>query len=167
MEIYSFLFLPLLCHVWLFATQWTIACQAPLSMEISRPEYWSWLPFPSPGDLPDQGSNSGLPHCRQVLYHLSYQGSPQFSSLQLLSHVQLFVAPWTVACQASLYITNSWRLLKLMSLELVMLSNHLILCHPLLIPPSIFPSIRVFWNESVLRIRWPKYWSFSTNPFNE
>ena len=136
-------------------------------MEISRPEYWSWLPFPSPGDLPDQGSNSGLPHCRQVLYHLSYQGSPQFSSLQLLSHVQLFVAPWTVACQASLYITNSWRLLKLMSLELVMLSNHLILCHPLLIPPSIFPSIRVFWNESVLRIRWPKYWSFSTNPFNE
>ena len=143
-------------HVRFCATQWTIACQAPLSMEISRPEYWSWLPFPSPGDLPDQGSNSGLPHCRQVLYHLSYQGSPQFSSLQLLSHVQLFVAPWTVACQASLYITNSWRLLKLMSLELVMLSNHLILCHPLLIPPSIFPSIRVFWNESVLRIRWPK-----------
>ena len=77
--------------------------------------------------------------------------------------------PWTVACQASLSITNSWSLLKLMSIESVMPSNHLILCHPLLLLPSIFPSIRVFSNESVLCIRWPKYWSFSfsISPSNE
>ena len=85
----------------------------------------------------------------------------KFSSVQLLSRVQLFVSPWTAACQASLSITNSQSLLKLMSIELVMPSNHLILCRPLLLPPSIFPSIRVFSNESALRIRWPKYWSFS------
>ena len=71
------------------------------------------------------------------------------------------VIPWTAACQASLSITNSQSLLKLMSIELVMPSSHLILCHPLLLPPSIFPSIRVFSDESVLRTRWPKYWSFS------
>ena len=85
------------------------------------------------------------------------------SSVQSLSHVQLFVTPWTSAHQASLSITNSWRLLKLMSITLVMPSNHLILCHPLLLLPSIFPSSRVFSNESALRIRWPKYWSFSFN----
>ena len=83
-----------------------------------------------------------------------------FSSVQSLSHVWLFETPRTVACQASLSITNSGSLLKFMSIELVMPSNQLILCHPLL-PPSIFPSIRVFSSESVLRIRWPKYWSFS------
>ena len=82
-------------------------------------------------------------------------------SVQSLSHVQLFATPWTTACQASLSITNSQSLLKLMSIELVMPSNHLILCHPLFLPPSIFPSIRVFSNESVLRIRWPKYWNFN------
>ena len=82
------------------------------------------------------------------------------SSVQLLSHVRLSVTPWTAARQASLSITNFQSLLKLMSIELVMPSNHLILCHPLLLP-SIFPSIRVFSNESVLCIRWPKYWSFS------
>ena len=82
-------------------------------------------------------------------------------SVQSLSHVRLFATPWTAAHQASLSITNSWRLLKLMSIESVMLSNYLILCHPLLLLPSIFPSIRVFSNESVLHIRWPKYWSFS------
>ena len=93
----------------------------------------------------------------------------QFSSVQLLSRVQLFATPWTAACQASLSITNSWSLLKLMSIESVMLSNHLILCHPLLLLPSIFPSIRVFPNESTLHIRWPKCWSFSFNisPSNE
>ena len=84
-----------------------------------------------------------------------------FSSVQLLSRVWLFATSWAVAHQASLSITNSWSLLKLMSIESVMPSNHLILCHPLLPPPSIFPSIRVFSNESVLHIRWPKYWSFS------
>ena len=93
----------------------------------------------------------------------------QFSSVQSFNCVCLFAMPWTAACQASLSITNSWNLPKLMSIELVMPFNHLILCHPLLLPPSIFPSIRVFSSESALRIRWPKYWSFSFNisPSNE
>ena len=91
------------------------------------------------------------------------------SSLQSLSHVQLFATPGTAAHQASLSITNSRSLLKLMSIKSVMPSNHLILCHPLLLPPSIFPSIRVFANDSLLCIRWPDYWSFSFNisPSNE
>ena len=91
------------------------------------------------------------------------------SSVQSLSRVQLFVTPWTVAFQASLSITNSWGLLKLMSIESVILSNHLILCCLRLLLPSIFPGIRVFSKESVLRIRWPKYWSFSfsISPSNE
>ena len=82
-------------------------------------------------------------------------------SVQSLSCVQLFATPWTAACQASLSITNSQSLLKLISIESVMLSSHLILCRPLLLSPSIFPSIRIFSNESVLCIRWPQYWSFS------
>ena len=86
-----------------------------------------------------------------------------FISVQPLSRVQLFATPWTVACQASLSITDSQSLLKLMSFELVMPSNHLILCHPLLFPASIFPSIRVFSNESTLCMRWPKYCSFNFN----
>ena len=94
-----------------------------------------------------------------------------FSSVQSLSHVQLFATPQTAACQASLSITNSQRLLKLMPIELVMPSNHCILCCPLLLLPSIIPSIRVFSNDSVLHIRWPrpKYWSFSfsISPSNE
>ena len=91
------------------------------------------------------------------------------SSVQALSQLQLFVIPWTAACQASLSITNSRSLLKLMSFESVMPSSHLILCCPLLLSPSIFPSIRVFSSESVLCIRWPKYWnfSFSISPSNE
>ena len=93
----------------------------------------------------------------------------QFSSVQLLSRVQLFVTPWTAACQASLSITNSRSLLKLMSIQMVMPSNQLILCRPLLLQPSIFPRNRFFSNESVLCTRWPKYWSFSFNisPSNE
>ena len=93
----------------------------------------------------------------------------QFSSIQSLSRVQLFATPWTAARQASLSITNSQSLPKLMSIESVMPSNHLILCHPLLLLRSIFPNIRVFSNESALRIRWPKYWSFSfsISPSNE
>ena len=87
----------------------------------------------------------------------------QFSSVQSLSHVRLFATPWTVARQACLSITNSWSLPRLMSIEFVMPSNHLVLHHPLLLLPSIFPNIRVFSNESALRIRWPKYWSFSLN----
>ena len=94
-----------------------------------------------------------------VVYYLS--------SVHSLSHVWLFVTPWTAARQASLSITNSWSLPKLISIELVMLSNHLILCQPLLLLPSVFPSI--FSNDSVLHIRWPKHWSFSFNirPSNE
>ena len=87
--------------------------------------------------------------------------SVQFSSFA--QSCQLLVTPWTAACQASLFFTNSWSLLKLMPIELVMPSNHLILYHLLLLLPSIFPSIRVFANESALHIRWPKYWSFSFN----
>ena len=105
------------------------------------------------------------PFCFQGFDHLYYQ----FSSVQSLSRVQLFATPWTAVHQPSLSITNSWSFLKLMSIESVMPSNHLILCHPLLLLPSIFPSVRVFSNESALRIRWPKFWSFSFNisPCNE
>ena len=91
----------------------------------------------------------------------------KFSSVQSLSHIRLFATPWTAACQASLSITNSRSLLKLMSIESVMPSNHLTLRHPLLFLPSIFPSILVFSNESVLCIRWPKYWSFTISLSNE
>ena len=92
-----------------------------------------------------------------------------FSSVQSLSHIWLSATPWTAACQASLSVTNSWSLLKLMSIKWVITSNHLVFCRPLLLLPSICPSIRVFSNESVLCIRWPKYWnfSFSISPSNE
>ena len=100
---------------------------------------------------------------------LTLCGPRQFRSVQSLSHVQLFLTPCTAACQASLSITNSRSLLKLMSIKSVMSSKHLILCHPLLLLPSSFPSIRVFSNQSVLLIRWPKGWSFSfsISPSNE
>ena len=118
-----------------------------------------------------QESNQGLLHCRQILYQLSYQGSPTWSisSVQSLTGVRLFTTPWSAARQTSLSIINSWSLLKLMSTESLMPSNHLILCYPLLLLPSIFPSIRVFSDESALCIRWSKYWSFSFNisPSNE
>ena len=97
------------------------------------------------------------------LYSVLCKCSEQFSH----SVVSDSATTWTAACQASLSNTNSWSLLKLMSIELVMQSNHLILCHPLILPPSIFPSIRVFSNKSALHIRWPKYWSFSIIPSNE
>ena len=93
--------------------------------------------------------------------------SVQFSSVSSLSHVRLFVTPWTAAHKASLSITNSWSLLNLKSITSVMPPNHLSLCCPLLLLPSIFPSIRAFSNDSVLGIRWPKYWSFSISPSNE
>ena len=96
-------------------------------------------------------------------FYLKPRLSFEISSVQLLSHFQLFATPWTAARQASLSITNYRSLLKLMSTESMMSSNHLILCCPLFLLPSIFPSIRVFSNESVLHIRWPKYWSFSFN----
>ena len=128
--------------------------------------------------IPSPGTRS---HMGQLRVHMSQQmillatsktqckKRKTISSVQSLSHSQLFVTPWTAAHQSSLSITNSWNLLKLMSIESVMPSNHLILCHPLLLLPSVFPSIRVFSNESVLRIRWPEYWSFSfiISPSNE
>ena len=105
----------------------------------------------------------------QTYSHISSDLCLLGSSVQSLSRVRLFATPWTAACQASLSITNSQSLLKLMSIELVMPSNHLILCRPLLLTLSIFPSIKVFSSESVLHIRWPKYWtfSFSISPSNE
>ena len=97
----------------------------------------------------------------QIIFHVAKENICSISSVRWLSRVQLFAIPWTTAHQASLSITNSQSLLKFMSFESVMPSNYLILCLPLLLLPSIFPSIRVFSNESVLHIRWPKYWSFS------
>ena len=111
-----------------------------------------------------------LPRSKCLL--ISWLQSPSaviFSSVQSLSRIQLFATPWTTARQASLSISNSWSSPKPMSIESVMPSNHLILCHPLLLLPSIFPSIKVFSDESALHIRWPKYWIFSFNisPSNE
>ena len=108
-------------------------------------------------------------HRSDITWYLSFSDLIHFISVQSLSHVWLFTTPWTAAQQASLSNTNSQSLLKLMSIKLVMSSNHLILCYSLLLLPSIFPSIRVFSNESVLHIRWPKYWSFSfsISHFNE
>ena len=118
------------------------------------------------GIFPTQESNQGLPHCRRILCQLSYQGSPHLCkpsySVQF-SHsvVSDSVTPWIAARQASLSITNSWSSPKLTFIESVLPPSHLILCRPLLLLPSIPPSIRVFSNESTLRMRWPKYWSFS------
>ena len=116
------------------------------------------------GIFPTQGLNRSILQWQVISLSSSHVGSPNslhlFSSVQPLSRVRLFATPWTAARQASLSITISRSLFKLTSIETVMPSNHLILCHPLLLPP-IFPSIRVFSKESALRIRWLKYWSFS------
>ena len=126
----------------------------------SREVQTTWCLSGSPGKPPGWSMVLGVALGRTL--HIGLGLLPhQLSSVQLLSHVRLFVTPWTAACQASLSITNSQSLLKLMSIESVMPSNHLILCQPLLLPPSVFPSIRVFSNKSVLCIRWPKCWSFS------
>ena len=110
-----------------------------------------------------------MPSAFLIPHSGSSGGGPIFSSVQSLSCVQLFATPRTAARQASLSITSSWSLCKLMSIELVVPSNHLILCRPLLLLPSVFPNIRVFSSEPVLHIRWPKYWSFSfsIHPSNE
>ena len=138
-------------------------------MEFSRQDYWSRLPFPSPRNLPDprieprsltlqaDSLPTDPPGKSSILGIRTQRKMAQFSSVQLLSRVQLFATPWTAAHQASLSITNSRSLLKLMSIELVMPSNHLILCCLLLLLSSIFCSIRVFSSESVLCIKWPKY----------
>ena len=119
-------------------------------------EYWyyhSWLKSGLYKMKVLQKSKCAIYQCCQVCY--------DYNSIQLLSHVRLFASPWTAARQASPSITNSWSPPKPMSIESVIPSNHRILCHPLLLLPSIFPSIRVFSNESALHIRWPKYWGFS------
>ena len=147
--------------------------QVPLSMEFPRQEYWSGLPCPPPGDLPNLGiKTTSLTSAALAggFFTTESSGKPYSSgSVQSLSHVRLIVTPWTAACQASLSITNSRSLLKLMSINSVRPSNHLILYRLHLLPPSIFLSIRVLFNESVLCIRWPKYWSFSfsISPSNE
>ena len=139
-------------------------------MGFSRQEYWPGFPCPLLGDLPNPVIKPGSPELQansSPLRHLYWT-----TSILLFSHSvtsQRFVTPWTAAHQACLSLTISWSLLKLVSIESVMPSNHLILCQPLLLPPSVFPSIRIFSNESVLHIRWPKYWgfSFSISPSNE
>ena len=115
-----------------------------------------------------QSESVFLPEQKKLLLRSSFdeQTRTLVVLVQFLSHVQLFVTPWTAARQASLSFAISWSLLRLLSIESVMPSNHLVLCHPRLLP-SVFPSIRVFSSESVLHIRWPKYWSFSISPSNE
>ena len=145
-----------------FATPWTVAQQVPLSIGFPRQEYWSGLPFSSPRDLPDPGIELTFLALAGGFFITEPPGkSIQFSSVQSLSRVRHFATPWTAARQASLSITNSQSLPKLITIELVMASNHLILCCPLLLLPSVFPHIRVISNESALHTRWPKYWSFS------
>ena len=139
-------------HIRLFATPWTVARQAPLSMGLSRQEYWNGLPCPPPGYIPKLRIKPtpfmppALPG--ELLYH-----SVQFRSVQ---SCPTLCDPMDRACQASLPTTNSQSLPKLMSIELMMPSNQTILCRPLLLLPSIFPSISFFSNESALHIRWPK-----------
>ena len=169
-----------------------VAHQAPLSMEFSSKNTGMGSHFLLQEIFPTQGSTMGppalqadsmvwatrgatYPYIQKKKRKKKFQADARYlfqgflSSVQSLSHVRFFATPWTAARQASLSITNFWILFKPMSIELVMPSNHLIFCSPLLLPPSIFPSIRVFSNESVLQIRWPKYWSFSfsISPSNE
>ena len=136
-------------------------------MEFSRQEYWSGLPFPSPGDLSNPRIESWSAEL-QVDALLSEPPGKPINSVQSLSRVRL-CNPMDCSTSGFPVHHHPRSLLKLMSIKSVMPSKHLTLCHPLLLPPSIFPSIRVFSNESILPIRWPKYWSFSFNisPSNE
>ena len=134
-------------HKCLVSNDSSITSRAFVSqLSISCHFYWkeNFVHTYSCMNLPTKGLNPGLPHCRQILYRLSHQRNPCMFSVQPLSHVPLFVTPWIAAHQDSLSITNSWSLLKLMSIESMMPSNHLIFCHLLLLSPSIFPSIKVF-----------------------
>ena len=140
-------------------------------MGILQTRILSLLPCPPPRDHPNPGIELRCPALQadSLVSEPVRKPTQNFSSVQSLSHVRLFATPWIVTRQASLSITNSWSSLRLMSIESVMPSHHLIPYRPLLLLPSMFPSIRVFSNESVLRMRWPKYWSFSFNisPSNE
>ena len=158
-------------HVQLFENPCTAACQAPLSLEFPRQNAGVGCHFLLQGmsQLRDQTFVSCIG--RWILYYWATWEAQFISSAQFSHSIvsDSFATPWTAAYQAFLSIKNSWSLLNLISIESVMPSNHTILCYPLLLLPSIFPSIRVFSNESVLRIRGPNYWSFSFNisPSNE
>ena len=160
-----------LSRVRLIVIPWTVAYKAPPSMEFSRVLEWIAITFSR--DLPDLGIKPRSPTLQADALLFELPGKPEqsqcFSNQFSHSVVSNSATPWTAACQASLSITNSQSLLKLTSIVLVMPSNHLILCHPLLLLPSVFPSIRVFSNESFHHIRWPMYWSFSfsISPSNE
>ena len=176
-------------------TPWSVAHQAPLSMGFSRQEYWSGLPCPPPGDLPDPEiepvslappalaggffiisatwgaclfiSWTSNPVWRRILLSLGLLESIGLVVVQSLSCVQLFATSWTAACQGPLSCTVSWGLLKHVFIESLMLFNHLVLCRPLLLLPSIFPRIRVFSHDFAFWIKWPKYWHFSISPSSE
>ena len=163
-----------LCPI-LLLPPWNVAHQAPLFIGYPRKAPWNGLP---PGDPPNPGIEPASPALTDGFFNTEPLGKKSklwrwkdnlSPSAQLLSCVQLFVTTWTAARQASLSITNSQSLPKVMSIESVMPSNHLIFGCPLLLLPSIFTSIRVFSNESALHIRWPKYWpfSFKISPSNE
>ena len=151
------------------ATTGTVASQAPQSMRFPWQDYWSELLILPLGDGLDPGFKSMSPALAGEFFTTEPTGKALMitQSVQSLSRVQCFATPWTAAPQDSLSITNSESLLKFMSIESVMPSNQFVLWHPLLLPPSIFPSIRVFSNELVLCIRWSKYWRFSISPSNE
>ena len=147
------------------ATLWTIACEAPLSMRFSRQEYWSGLPCPPPGDLPNPGikpvSLRSLASAGMFFTTSTTQEALQVNRRNIVSSVQFSCSVrsdsatlWTAAQQASLSITNSWSLLKLMSIESVMPSNHLNLCRPLLLPPSIFPASGSFLFLQIILKNW-------------
>ena len=146
-----------------FATPWTVAHRLLCPWDFPGKNTGVDGHFLLQGIFQTQGSNRGLLRWRWLLYLTEPPGNYNVQSVQSLSRLHLFRTPWTAAHQASLSINNSWSLLKFMSIELVMPSGHLILCGPPLLLPSIFPSIRFFSNESVLHIRWPKYWSFRIN----
>ena len=165
-----------------FVTPGTVVHPAPLSMGFSRQESWSGLPCPPPGNLLDPGIKPmslmfpalagrffTISTTWEAYVYINEYYSAIVVVIQLPSHVRLFAITRTVAWQASPSLTISLNLPKFMSIESLMPSRHLILCHPLLLLPSVFPSIRVFSNESILHIRWPKYWSFSfsISPSNE
>ena len=134
----------MISSVQLFVTPLTVARQDPSSMGFPRQQYWNGLPFPSSGDLSDPGTKPETPALAGGVLLPSHQGRPSWGIIvQLLSHIQLFAIEWTIACQAFLSFTISWSLLKLIFIESVIPSNHLILWHPLLILPSIFSSRRV------------------------
>ena len=160
-DIDLFVVVYLLSCVRLFATQWTVAHQVPLSMEFSRQEYWSGLLFPSAGDLPKPWIKPRCPALAGRFFTDEPPRKPFAVVVQLLNQVQFLATPRTIAGPASLSSTISLSLLKLMAFKSVMPSNHLILCRPILLLPLVFLSIRVFSNKWALCIRWPKYWSIS------